>query len=204
MLDFVGPARDVRMRLIGGRGHYAEVVQAVMDARVSVWIATANLKELMVEDARALPGRRRGRMRWRSVLQVFDELAERKVELRILHGGFPSQAFRDEFDRHPRLVAGGLELRQCPRVHLKAVIVDGAKLYLGSANWTGAGLGAKGEGKRNFELGLVTSDEALLDEVQALFDHLFRGGECGRCLRRDVCDAPIDELLRPARRRVAT
>jgi phosphatidylserine/phosphatidylglycerophosphate/cardiolipin synthase-like enzyme len=160
-----------------------------------VWIATANLKELMVEDANVRPGKRRGRARWRSVIEVFDRLAERGVELRILHGGFPSQAFRDEFDRHPRLVGGGLDLRQCPRVHLKAVIVDGQRLYLGSANWTGAGLGAKGEGRRNFELGLWTHDEALLDEVQALFDHLWRGGECPSCGRRDVCEIPIDELV---------
>lgn len=194
-MDFVGPARPVRLSLIGGRGHYEAIVGAVMDARVSVWIATANLKELMVEDANVRPGRRRGRARWRSVLEVFDELAERGVELRVLHGGFPSQAFRDEFDRHPRLVAGGLDLRQCPRVHLKAVIVDGRQLYLGSANWTGAGLGAKGEGRRNFELGLFTHDEQLLDEVQALFDHLWHGGECASCARRDVCEVPIDELV---------
>ena len=60
------------------------------------------------------------------------------------------------FDAHPRLVKGGLALRQCARLHLKAVIVDGALLYLGSANWTGAGLGAKGDRNRNFELGFVT------------------------------------------------
>lgn len=191
-MDFVGSARPVPLRLIGGRGHYEAVIGAVMAARVSVWIATANLKELMVEDAPSV--RRRGRMRWRSVLAVFDELAARGVELRILHAGFPSQAFRDEFDRRPRLIAGGLELRQCPRVHLKAVIVDGRQLYVGSANWTGAGLGAKGEGRRNFELGLFTSDEAMLDEVQALFDHLWRGAECAGCKRRDVCEAPLDEL----------
>lgn len=198
-MDFVRPPGATRLSLIGGSGHYETVVRAVLDARVSVWIATANLKELMVEDARLVPGRRRGRARFRSVLAVFDELAERGVELRILHAGFPSQAFRDEHDRHPRLVAGGLELRQCPRVHLKAVIVDGRALYLGSANWTGAGLGAKSDRRRNFELGLWTEDEAMLDTVQALFDHLWRGSECPGCARRDVCDAPIDELVRVPR-----
>ena len=192
MMDFHGPERAARFSLIGGSGHYEAVVSATLEARVSVWIATANLKELMVEDARVLRSRRRGR--WRSVLAAFDELAARGVELRILHAGFPSQAFRDAFDRHPRLVAGGLELRQCPRVHLKAVIVDGRRLYLGSANWTGAGLGAKGDTRRNFELGLWTGDEALLDEVQGLFDHLWRGGEGAGCGRREHCDAPIDEL----------
>jgi phosphatidylserine/phosphatidylglycerophosphate/cardiolipin synthase-like enzyme len=157
-----------------------------------VWNATANLKELMVE---APPARaRKSSPRYRSVLAVFDELARRGVELRILHATLPSRAFRDEFDRHPRLVRGGIELRQCPRVHLKAVVVDGRLVYLGSANWTGAGLGAKGSGRRNFELGLVSDDPELIDDVQGLYERLWRGRECGRCKLRDVCDVPIDTL----------
>jgi len=188
-VDFTAPARPVSMSLVSGRGHYETVIAALREAKVSVWIATANLKELMVDEPSV--GRRR---RWRSVLEIFDGLASRGVELRILHAGFPSRAFRDAFDRHPRLVEGGLELRQCPRVHLKTVIVDGQRLYLGSANWTGAGLGAKGDAKRNFELGVWSGDELLLDEVQALFDRLWRGGECAGCGRRDVCDDPIDTL----------
>jgi hypothetical protein len=137
-VDFVDPARLVRLQLLGGRGHYDTVVQAVMQARRSVWIATANLKELMVEDPRAAPGRpRAGRSRYRSILEIFDQQAGQGIELRILHATPPSRAFRAEFDRHPRLYAGGLELRTCPRVHFKAVVVDASLLYLGSANWTG-------------------------------------------------------------------
>ena len=58
---------------------------------------------------------------------------------------------------------------------MKTVIVDGAFLYLGSANWTGAGLGAKGEGRRNFELGVVTDDEQYIDHVQAVYEAIWRG-----------------------------
>ena len=193
-LDFTRGERDVRMRLLSGRGHYDTVVRAVMEARHSVWISTANLKELMVEDGRAAPGRARTSSRgsYRSVLKVFDELAHKKVELRILHATPPSRAFRAEFDLHPRLFGGGLQLRSCPRVHFKAVVVDGAFLYLGSANWTGAGLGAKGTGRRNFELGFATSDTALLDEVQGLFDGLWRGAGCQGCKVRDLCPSPLD------------
>jgi phosphatidylserine/phosphatidylglycerophosphate/cardiolipin synthase-like enzyme len=196
-LDFTRAERGMRMRLLSGRGHYDTVVRAVMGANHGVWIATANLKELMVEDGRAVPGRARTSTRsgYQSVLKVFDELARRNVELRILHATPPSRAFRAEFDRHPRLYRGGLQLRACPRVHLKAVIVDGAFLYLGSANWTGAGLGAKGTGRRNFELGFATSDTGLLDEVQALFDGLWRGAACQGCRLRDVCPDPLDGLV---------
>ncbi|HXI60993.1 MAG TPA: phospholipase D family protein [Polyangia bacterium] len=192
-MDFVDPARLIRMQLLAGRGHYEAVVRAVLEARQSVWIATANLKELMVEDTRAVPGRARtARSRYRSVLEHFDELAGKGVELRILHAAAPSRAFRAEFDRHRRLYQGGLELRLCPRLHFKTVVVDGAFLYLGSANWTGAGLGAKGAGRRNFELGFVTRDDALLDQVQQLFDQVWRGGECRGCKVRDLCPSPLD------------
>ena len=70
--------------------------------------------------------------------------------------------------------------------------MDGALLYLGSANWTGAGLGAKGTGRRNFELGLVTDDHSLLDQVQGMFDGLWRGAGCAGCRLREVCGAPLD------------
>src|SRR5262249_43767867 len=102
--------------------------------------------------------------------------------------------FREELARHPELAAArGFELRVCPRVHMKAVIVDGALLYLGSANWTGAGLGARGSGRRNFELGVVTDDALLLDQVQALYDRVWRGGECKGCKLRPQCPGPLDE-----------
>jgi phosphatidylserine/phosphatidylglycerophosphate/cardiolipin synthase-like enzyme len=194
-LDAVVPARAIAMELVAGRGHYERVIPAVLDAKVSVWIATANAKELMIEDGRAAPGRRRSmrKSNYVSILARLDELAARGVELRLLHAELPSRPFRAELANHPRLVGGGLALRMCPRVHLKAVIVDGALLYLGSANWTGAGLGAKGSGRRNFELGFVTDDGPLLDQVQGFYDRIWTGAECGSCRLRAVCPGPLDE-----------
>ncbi len=191
-MDFALALSSCKLELISGRTHYERVIAAVREAQHSVWIATANLKELMVEDWRVRPGRRRnGRPEYRSVLEVFSELAERQVELRILHASLPSRAFREAFDREKKLVRGGMELRMCPRVHLKTVIVDGRFLYLGSANWTGAGLGAKGEHRRNFELGMITEDEAVLDQVQGLYATIWEGAACAKCGLRDVCEAPL-------------
>ncbi|HEV7555247.1 MAG TPA: hypothetical protein VGO00_07335, partial [Kofleriaceae bacterium] len=119
MIDLVSPARAVAVELVGGRGHYDRVIAAVLDAKVSVWIATATTKELMVEDSRARPGRRRSmtrRSEYVSVLSRLDELAARGVELRLLHAELPSGPFREEIAQHPRLVTGGLALRRCPRV----------------------------------------------------------------------------------------
>lgn len=196
MIDEVTPARPVALELIAGRGHYERVIAAVREAHTSIWIATANVKELMVEDGRAAPGRRRTlrRSSYVSVLARLDELAARGVELRLLHAEIPSRPFRAQIAHHPRLVSGGLAVRRCPRVHLKAVVVDGELLYLGSANWTGAGLGAKGTGRRNFEIGIVTDDALLLDQVQSMYDRIWTGGECAGCKLRDECPGPLSEL----------
>jgi phosphatidylserine/phosphatidylglycerophosphate/cardiolipin synthase-like enzyme len=192
-VDVVAPPRAVTLELVGGRGHYERVIAAIREAHTSVWIATANVKELLIEDGRAAPGRRRSLRRspYISILATLDGLATRGVELRLLHAELPSRPFRESLARYPRLVAGGLALRRCPRVHLKAVIVDGSLLYLGSANWTGAGLGAKGSGRRNFELGIVTENAGLLDDVQALYEQIWTGGECAACKLEDVCPGPL-------------
>ena len=72
-------------------------------------------------------------------------------------------------------------------------MVDGAWAYFGSANLTGAGLGAKGEGKRNFELGLCTEDFETVDRIQALFDAVWSGAECASCKLRSICPDPIGQ-----------
>jgi phosphatidylserine/phosphatidylglycerophosphate/cardiolipin synthase-like enzyme len=194
---------DLELLLHGD--HYPAVIDRVLSAKRSVWIATANLKELMVEDARLVPGRRRGKARYRSVLSLFSELCAQGVELRILHAAPPSRVFVRDFDRHKNLVAGGLDLRLCPRNHLKLVIVDGQHLYLGSANWTGAGLGAKNDERRNFELGLLTQDERLLDATQEAFQHIWRGAACEGCRMRAECPMPLSEIERaPAQNKKAS
>ncbi len=172
-------------KLVSGRALYDEVITSGLGrAKESVWISTANVKELFVERAGL------GRRRVGSVVDTFAELHARGVELRLLHAEIPSRRFRAAFDRHPALVKGGLQMKQCPRVHMKVVVVDGAWLYLGSANFTGAGLGMKGDDKRNFELGFVTEDFELLDRVQAMFDALWTGAPCSSCKLRDVCPDP--------------
>jgi phosphatidylserine/phosphatidylglycerophosphate/cardiolipin synthase-like enzyme len=176
--------------LVVDRDHYELVQRALDGARVSVWIGTANVKEMMVEAAVGTSARARNR--YVSVLRTLEDLARRGVELRMLHASEPSRPFRQELARRPGLALPHLEMRQCPRVHLKMIAVDGSLLYLGSANFTGAGLGAKGDGRRNFELGIVTDDERLLDAAQARFDRIWAGGECAGCRLRAQCPSPLD------------
>ncbi len=170
--------------MLHGRDLYREVIRdGILEARRSVWIATANVKELYVEGAGL--GRR-----YRSILAVFEDLAARGVDLRILHAELPSRRFRAAFDRRPSLVRGGLKLKHCPRVHMKAVVLDGERVYLGSANLTGAGLGAKGDARRNFEIGFMTEELRILDEVQTLFAALWSGAPCDGCAVRELCPDP--------------
>jgi phosphatidylserine/phosphatidylglycerophosphate/cardiolipin synthase-like enzyme len=187
------PKRKVELRLVEGRAHYDDLVMGTMaKANVSVWIATANVKGLRVEAPRGTRARARGK--FISILEVFAGLAARGVELRLLHAGVPSAAFRADLRAHPKLEKGGLAMRRCPRVHLKMIAVDGSALYLGSANFTGAGLGAKSDRRRNFEAGILTDDDLLLDEMQARFDRIWSGAECARCAVRTLCPKPIDTL----------
>jgi phosphatidylserine/phosphatidylglycerophosphate/cardiolipin synthase-like enzyme len=186
--------RPIDAELLQGSELYREVVlNKLRHARESVCIATANVKDMHIE--------RDGK--FASVLQLFDEMAARGVDLRLLHAELPSRPFRASFDARSRLVRGGLSLKICPRVHFKAVIVDGAWCYLGSANLTGAGLGAKAEGRRNFELGLCTEDFETVDRVKALFEAVWSGAECATCKLRSVCPDPIGEAApKPSRVRL--
>lgn len=178
--------RAVQAELLSGIELYREVIlRRLAGARESVWISTANVKEMYVER----PGERDGE--YRSILELFEELCGRGVELRLLHAELPSRPFRASFDRIKALWSGGLHLKICPRVHFKAVIIDHAWVYLGSANLTGAGLGAKQEGKRNFELGFVTEDFEIIDRSVALFQSVWSGAECAACKLREVCPDPI-------------
>lgn len=186
--------RTVAAELLTGTALYRRVIlEKLLGARDSVLIATANVKELYIEAEEGRP--------YRSILEALDALAKRKVVLRLLHAEVPSRPFRAAFEKKARLTAGGLQLKICPRVHFKAVIVDGRWVYLGSANLTGAGLGAKDEHRRNFELGWCTEDFETVDRVTALFEAVWSGAECGRCKLRDVCPDPIGPAEPSASRR---
>ena len=158
---------------------------ALEQCRHRLFIATANLKEVYLP-----PPEGSRRRRARSILDVLAEVGKRGVEVRILHSGVPSGPFRE------RLKEGmppGLIMRRCPRVHAKAVIADGRWMYLGSANLTGAGLGAKSARRRNFEAGVWTDETNLIDPVADMLDRVWNGVECGDCGRREHCPEPLEE-----------
>ena len=171
-------------RFVSNREIYEEaVLKLVPGVRKRLWIATADIKDMYVEKP--------GRSTLVPFLQILSELLKRGVEIRLIHAKEPGPAFRQDFDRFPGLW-DGLERVLCPRVHFKCIIADGVRAYFGSANLTGAGMGAKGETRRNFENGVLTDDPPLVRPLAEQFDAVWRGVHCARCGRRAYCtDCPV-------------
>jgi phosphatidylserine/phosphatidylglycerophosphate/cardiolipin synthase-like enzyme len=106
--------------------------------------------------------------------------------VRLLHAKEPGRAFRRDFDKYPNLIEG-MERILCPRVHFKSVVVDGEFVYTGSANLTGAGMGAKSADKRNFESGVITDEAEIIGKIMDQFDGIWRGEHCRACKRKQFC-----------------
>lgn len=171
-----------QVQLIADAEHFDRIVRrGILAASASIEIMTADFKAMLIPTT----GRRA-----ESIVEVFRRLAARGVEIRLLHAATPSApALRELKQRLPT----GLTIRRCPRLHAKAVIIDSSSLYLGSANLTGAGLGAKADGRRNFELGVWTQSSQMIESVLDYFNRLWEGDHCRTCRRKDICPVPLEE-----------
>jgi len=152
------------------------ILGAVPDAEEFVWIATADIKDLHVAKGRKMV----------PFLEVLSDLIGKGVAVRLIHAKEPGPAFRRDFDRYANLITG-MERVLCPRVHFKSVVVDGKTAYTGSANLTGAGMGAKGPHRRNFENGILTTDPELIEKIMDQFDSVWMGARCADCQRKQYC-----------------
>lgn len=161
---------------------YERVIQEmVIEADRYVWIATADIKDLYVKRGNKMA----------PFLGVLSDMIEKGISIRLLHAKEPGPRFRKDFDKFPPLIQG-LERMLCPRVHFKSVIVDGKRAYTGSANLTGAGMGAKSVNRRNFEAGILTDDPEMMNSIMNQFDQVWVGGHCEPCGRKQYCaDCPL-------------
>ena len=161
---------------IADEAHFKEVIERVPKVKESLWIGTADIKDLYVGD--------------RPFLGVLADLLKKGREVRLVHAKEPGPNFREDFDRFP-ILFDGLERVLCPRVHFKIIIFDHTLAYIGSANLTGAGIGMKSTKTRNFEAGILTDDPALVDAAMNQFDMVWAGIKCKDCGRKKVCPDPI-------------
>ena len=160
--------------------HYDIVLNLVAKARHTLWIGTADIKDLYVmRNGTILP-----------FLAILSELVSNGVGIRLIHTKEPGQPFRKDFDRYP-ILAKQLERMLCPRVHFKLIIIDSTICYMGSANLTGAGMGMKSQLRRNFEAGIITNEAEILTAAIEEFDRVWRGSECLKCQRKQYCPDPV-------------
>ena len=168
------------LKYISDKTHYAEVLARVPKVKRSIWIGTADIKDLYVDMGKEK----------KPFLALIAQLIKRGVEVRLIHAKEPGENFREDFDRYPVLF-DQLERVLCPRVHFKMLVFDCKEVYVGSANLTGAGIGMKGDHKRNFEAGILTDDPEIVEQAMNQFDDVWIGKHCQSCLRRDFCPDPI-------------
>ncbi len=167
-------------RYIRDEAHYTDVLLRVREVHKTLWIGTSDIKDVFVLHGKTA----------RPFLGELADLIQRGVNVRLIHAKEPGPHFRKDFDRYPALVEG-LERVLCPRVHFKLLIFDLREAYIGSANLTGAGIGMKSDGKRNFEAGLFTNDPELVGAAIAHFDSVWMGAPCDACRRKKFCGDAI-------------
>lgn len=161
--------------------HYQQVLKRIRDVRQTLWIGTADIKDLFIQYGKtAVP-----------FLKEVAALVEQGVQVRLIHAKEPGPMFRADFDRFPCLVSG-LERILCPRVHFKMMIFDLESAYIGSANLTGAGMGMKSGRRRNFEAGILTDEPSLVQSAMEQFDCVWMGIHCEECDRKSFCGDQIN------------
>ena len=168
------------LKFISNSDHYKEVLSRVQSVKRTLWIGTADIKDLYVEVGKEK----------KPFLALVALLIRRGVEVRLIHAKEPGPNFREDFDKFPVLY-DRLERVLCPRVHFKMLVFDGKEVYIGSANLTGAGIGMKVSDKRNFEAGILTDDPEIVEQAMTQFDEVWMGKHCKTCKRKDFCTDPI-------------
>ena len=164
------------IQYIADEAHFKEGIARVPKVKKALWIGTADIKDLYVED--------------RPFLGLLADLIQKGREVRLIHAKEPGPNFREDFDQYPVLFTG-LERVLCPRVHFKIIIFDHSLAYVGSANLTGAGLGMKSARTRNFEAGILTDEPALVEAAINQFDSVWAGFRCKNCGRKQYCADPV-------------
>ena len=173
---------DARIEFVADEEIYRRVlVDTVLNAQRLVRIATANVKDVHLRE------------RGGSLLKQLAAFVRKGGELHLLHSGIPSRRFLTTLKKTGLTSQPGFTMKRCIRVHLKTALVDGRTVFIGSPNFTGAGLGAKSQKRRNFEIGLLSDDQGLFDLVEARYDEIWSGHLCEACDRRAICYVPLEE-----------
>ena len=154
------------LRYIQNDLHYTLLMDEVTEVKHTLWIGTAELKDLYVKQGRsAMP-----------FLALLERKIKQGISVRLLHAKEPGENFQNDFDKYPVLWKG-LE-----------------RAYIGSANLTGAAFGMKSGNNRNFEAGIFTDEQPLVEAAITQFDEVWMGKPCKTCGRKEVCKDRIIQI----------
>lgn len=81
------------LAFISNTDHYANVLSRVSSVKHTLWIGTADIKDLYVDIGKEK----------KPFLALIAQLIKRDVDVRLIHAKEPGQNFRDDFDRYPVL-----------------------------------------------------------------------------------------------------
>lgn len=91
--------------------HYTLLMDEVTKVKHTLWMGTADLKDLYVKYGRfAMP-----------FLSLLEKKIKQGLSIRLLHAKEPGENFRNDFDMYPALWKG-LERALCPRIHFKLIL----------------------------------------------------------------------------------
>lgn len=81
------------LQYIKNEQHYTFFIEAIRQARRTIWIGTADIKDLYIKEGKnAVP-----------LLKLLEQKVKEGVEVRLVHAKEPGQNFRDDFDKYPLL-----------------------------------------------------------------------------------------------------
>ena len=92
------------IRYIADENHYKEVLSLVAKAKRTVWIGTADIKDLYVDD--------------KPFHSLIASLLKKGVEVRLIHAKEPGTSWREDHEKHP-ILYDGMERVLCSRVYFK-------------------------------------------------------------------------------------
>ena len=171
---------EVPTRLITGRDHYNFLIGHIREAKSSVLIATANAKRFSIGETEAKASSE-------SFLDILESLANDGVDIRIISSS-PSRGFIEEMQEHEDLMDSPyFSFKICRRSHMKMVVIDNEIIYIGSANITAAGMGPRIDTRRNFEVGMVSSEPSIVEQGINIFEEAWSKKRCSSCYYKSEC-----------------
>ena len=165
--------------LVLNKQHKTLITKGLLLSKEEILLSSAIIKDFLI-----IPDNDKGPIKFSELVK---SLAKKGVRIKIITT--PKMKtfyfFRNLINFDSKFIV----FRFCARMHMKLLIVDTLFAYIGSANFTGAGLGMKSENKRNFEAGAIITSKKMILQLKRDFQEIWSGNKCLSCrLRGTICE----------------